>query len=392
MHITSVRTYAIKIPPASAAALEGNRNVEAYGDYTIAADAWTSIYSRNHETCLVRLETDTGLVGWGEGQAPVSGRATAAIVEDLCTPLLLERDPFDVEYIWYRLYSAMRERGHITGFYVDALAGVDLALYDLLGKALGKPVYKLLGGAFRPEVLAYAGLGGTAPEPVAAHALSLVAAGYSALKLHLRVPNPDLLKIVAAVREAVGSRVTLMVDIHGTRDVSGAIELGRGLEALGVGWLEAPCQPEDVRGQAEIARALDMQVATGEWLRTTWEWRQWIEQRSFDVAMPDIARTGLSEGKRIAALCDSFNLPIAPHVGGGGILAVAATVHYSAAIPNFQIMEHSHGTAHAWKGSIASSYPEPVGGVFPLPTAPGLGVEIDEAAVARYDTLRPRSA
>ncbi|MFZ1752316.1 MAG: mandelate racemase/muconate lactonizing enzyme family protein [Caldilineaceae bacterium] len=383
MRITSVKAYAIKIPPARAGAIEGNRNVEAYGDYTIAADAWTSIYSRNHETCLVRLETDDGLVGWGEGQAPVSGRATAAIVEDLCTPLLIGRDPFDVEYIWYRLYSAMRERGHVTGFYVDALAGVDLALYDLLGKALDKPVYKLLGGNFRPDVPIYAGLGGTVPEAVAEQAQSLVDGGYRALKLHLRVPNPDLLTIVAAVRKAVGASVTLMVDVHGTRDVSGAIELGRGLERLGVGWLEAPCQPEDVRGQAEIARALDMQVATGEWLRTVWEWRQWIEQRGFDVAMPDIARTGLSEGKRIAALCDSFNLPIAPHIGGGGILAVAASVHYSAAIPNFQIMEHSHA-AHVWKGSIASSYPEPENGVFALPTAPGLGVEIDEAAVARY--------
>jgi len=138
-----------------------------------------------------------------------------------------------------------------------------------------------------------------------------------------------------------------------------------------------------VRGQAEIARALDMQVATGEWLRTVWEWRQWIEARGFDVAMPDIARTGISEGKRIAALCDSYHLPIAPHVGGGGILSVAASVHYSAAIPNFQILEHSH-TGHANKGRIASAYPEPVNGAFVLDDTPGLGVEIDEAQVAAY--------
>lgn len=383
MRIKSVQAYAIKIPPAAAPALEGNRNVEAIGDYTIATDAWTSIYSRNHETSLVRLETDDGLVGWGEGQAPVSPRATAAIIEDLCTPLLLGRDPFDVEYLWYRLYSAMRERGHVTGFYVDALAAVDLALYDLLGKALGKPAYKLLGGNFRPDVPVYAGLGGTRPQPVAAHAQELVEAGYRALKLHLRVPNPQLLAIVAAVREAVGPEIDLRVDVHGTRDVSGAIELGHGLEALGVRWLEAPCQPEDIRGQAEIAKALSLQVATGEWLRTVWEWRNWIEWRGFDVAMPDIARTGLSEGKRIAALCDSFNLPISPHVGGGGILSVAATIHYSLAIPNFQIMEHSH-KAHDWKASIASAYPEPQDGCFPLPDAPGLGVEIDEEQVARY--------
>ncbi|MEX1021222.1 MAG: mandelate racemase/muconate lactonizing enzyme family protein [Litorilinea sp.] len=383
MRITRVDAYAIKIPPTDSTTLEGNLNIEQYGDYTIAADAWTSIYSRNHETCLVRLETDTGLVGWGEGQAPVSPRATAVLVEDLCTPLLLGRDPFDVEYIWYRLYSAMRERGHITGFYVDALAGVDLALYDLLGKALDKPAYKLLGGAFRPNVPIYAGMGGDDPQRVAAAAREHVDAGYAALKLHLRVENARLVEIVAAVRDAVGPAITLMVDVHGTRDVAEAIELGRGLEAQQVRWLEAPCQPEDVRGQAEIARALDMQVATGEWLRTVWEWRQWIEQRAFDVAMPDIARTGLSEGKRIAALCDSFNLPIAPHVGGGGMLSVAATIHYSAAIPNLQIMEHSHG-AHARKGLIAHRYPEPENGIFALPTAPGLGVEIDEDAVEKY--------
>ncbi len=383
MRISSIKAFALKIPPASVSSGARSDPIETYGDYTIAADSWTSIYSRNHETCLVRLETDDGLVGWGEGQAPVAPRATAAIVEELCAPVLLDKDPFDVEYLWYRLYSAMRERGHITGFYVDALAAVDLALYDLLGKALNKPAYKLLGGSFRPDVQVYAGMGGTEPNAAVASATALLAAGYRALKLHLRMPNPQILAVVEAVRQAAGPEVELLVDVHGTRDVSGAIELGRGLEVLGVRWLEAPCQPEDIRGQAEIARALAMQVATGEWLRTVWEWRDWIALRGFDVAMPDIARTGLSEGKRIAALCDSFNLPIAPHVGGGGILSVAATIHYSLAIPNFQIMEHSHESL-AWKGTIARSYPVPQDGRFAAPQEPGLGVTIDEDAVARY--------
>ena len=383
MRISSIQAFPIKIPPPNDGSRPSAEQIEAYGDYTIAADAWSSIYSRNHETCLVRLETDNGLVGWGEGQAPVAPRATAAIVDDLCAPLVLGRDPFDVEYIWYRLYSAMRERGHITGFYVDALAAVDLALYDLLGKALNKPVYKLLGGSFRPDVQVYAGMGGTQPDAAVASAETLLAAGYRALKLHLRMPNPQILAVVEAVRQTAGPEIELLVDVHGTRDVSQAIELGRGLEALGVRWLEAPCQPEDIRGQSEIARALAMQVATGEWLRTVWEWRDWIALRSFDVAMPDIARTGLSEGKRIAALCDSYNLPVAPHVGGGGILSVAATIHYSLAIPNFQIMEHSH-EANAWKGSIASAYPTPQNGRFAAPRQPGLGVDIDEAEVARY--------
>lgn len=381
MQIVRVQAFPIKMEPASSN--EGTTSVERYGDYFIAADAWTSIYSRSHETCLVRIEADNGLVGWGEAQAPVSGRAVAAIIEDLAAPLLLGRDPFDMGYLWYRLYSAMRERGHITGFYVDALAGIDLALYDLAGQDLGKPIYKLLGGQFRPTVPVYVGLGGTDPGKLAQSAAEHVALGYNALKLHLRLSTSEIRQIVQAVRDSVGPQIELMVDIHMMRDVSGAIELGRELETLGVRWLESPCQPEDVNGHGEIARALDMQVATGEWLRTTWEWRQWVERRAFDVAMPDIARTGLSEGMRIAALCDSFNLPIAPHVGGGGILSVAASVHYSAAIPNFQILEHSH-TAHALKAQITSRYPEPVDGAFPLDDTPGLGVTVDEEAVARY--------
>ena len=161
------------------------------------------------------------------------------------------------------------------------------------------------------------------------------------------------------------------------------------LSAANHGWTMAPGllhgAYECIRHHAsdELKAAYLEKVATGEWLRTVWEWRQWIEHRSFDVAMPDIARTGLSEGKRIAALCDSFNLPIAPHVGGGGILAVAASIHYSAAIPNFQILEHSH-KANANKARVTSQFPEPVDGAFPLDDQPGLGVTIDEEAVARY--------
>ena len=173
------------------------------------------------------------------------------------------------------------------------------------------------------------------------------------------------------------------MDIHGTRDVSEAIELGRGLEALDVRWLEAVTLAEDVHGHAEIARALDMQVATGEWLRTSWEWRQWIEYRAFDVAMPDIARTGLSEGKRIAALCDTYNLPIAPHLGGGGTIAVAASIHYALAVPNFQILEHMH-TAHETRSRIAKIYPSPKDGYFLPSDSPGLGGEVNEDAVIRF--------
>ena len=381
MKLVRVDAFALEIPPPKPGARPPG--VDTYGRYHLARDQWTAIYSDRHETCLVRVESDAGVVGWGEGQAPVSPRTVKGLVEDLCRPVLLGADPFDVEYLWYRLYSAMRERGHSTGFYVDALAGVDLALYDLLGKTLDKPAHRLLGGRFRERVEVYVGISGNSPENTAQAAIEQVGFGYKALKIHTRASNRQILDSVEAVRRAVGDEIELLVDVHTTRQVSQAIELGRGLEAWGVGWLEAPCQPEDVRGQAEITRALALQVATGEWLRTAWEWRQWIEGRAFDVAMPDIARTGLSEGKRIAALLDTFHLPVAPHVGGGGVLAVAAGVQLAAAVPNFQILEYSH-KAQAQRGRICRSYPEPIDGAFVVDDSPGLGVEIDPEAVAQF--------
>ena len=383
MKIAKVEAFAIKLKRDDAfTENREDRNLNDFGDYVIARDSWTSIYPKHVETVLVRIETDTGIVGWGEAFSPVARGATKSIVEDICRTVIMGHDPHDVEYLWYRTYSAMRERGHGTGFYVDALSGVDQALWDIVGKALGKPVYKLLGGGYRDKVRVYSGFGGTDPARMADQAAEMVRLGYGALKLHIRLSNPEILDIVGAVRERVGGQIELMVDVHTTRDVSEAILLGRGLERHGVRWLEAPVAPEDPDGHAEIARALDMQVASGEWLRTSYEWRPWLEKRAMDVPMPDIGRTGISEGKRIAMLCDLHNLPMAPHVGAGCILAIAAGIHVSLASPRLQIMEHSHH-AHAVKSRFATVHPDVVDGHFVADDRPGLGVEIDEAMVRR---------
>lgn len=381
MKISKVEAFAIKLKRQDKfTENREDKNLNDFGDYVIARDSWTSIYPKHVETVLVRIETDTGLVGWGEAFSPVARQTTKTIVEDICRTVIMGHDPHDVEYLWYRTYSAMRERGHGTGFYVDALSGVDQALWDIVGKALGKPVYKLLGGGYRDKVKVYSGFGGTEPERMANQAAELVGLGYRALKLHLRLSNREIIKIVEAVRDRVGPDIDLMVDVHTTRDVAGAILLGRGLERLDVRWLESPVAPEDPDGHAEVARALDMQVASGEWLRTSYEWKPWLDKRSMDVPMPDIGRTGISEGKRIAMLCDLHNLPMAPHVGAGCILAIAAGIHVSMAAPRLQIMEHSHH-AHPVKSSFADKFPDVVDGHFVLDDTPGLGVEINEGKV-----------
>ncbi len=381
MRITSVEAIAIRI--SNSARREDIPPVETYGDYFVDRSAFTSVYSPHHETTVIRVRTDNGITGYGEAQSPVSPRTTKTIVEDLVRPLVIGRDPADVEAIWTRAYGAMRERGHPTGFYVDALAGLDIALYDILGKASDKPVHRLIGGRYRDRVQVYAGIGGTDPRKVATDAAEHVGHGYKALKLHLLVDRDGVVEIVSAVRAKVGPSVWLMVDVHTRHSVTGAIELGRDLEELDVRWLESPTVPEDIQGQVEIARSLDMPVAIGEWHRTRYEMREAFERRAFDVVMPDVARTGFTEGKRIAALADTYNIPVSPHVGGGGIISVAASVEYSAALSNFLILEHSHAGNKIKNAILHRSY-EPVDGAFAVTDAPGIGLEIDERALERY--------
>lgn len=381
MKISSVEAIAIRIPnPARG---EEQPPADTFGDYYVDWSAFTSIYSRHHETTVVRVRADNGVTGYGEAQSPVSPRTTRNIVEDLVRPLALGRDPFDVEAIWTRSFGAMRERGHPTGFYVDALAGLDIAIYDIIGKATGQPVHRLIGGRYRDRVPVYAGIGGTDPGKVADSAAEHARHGYRALKLHLLLDRDRVVEIVRAVRERVGPSVQLMVDVHTRHSVAGAIELGRQLEKLDVRWLESPTVPEDIPGQAEIARALDMPVAIGEWSRTRYEMREAFERRAFDIVMPDIARTGFTEGKRIAALADTYNIPVSPHVGGGGIISVAASVEYSAALSNFVVLEHSHA-AHAVKSLILNRPYGPADGAFGVTDAPGLGLEVSDAALEKY--------
>ena len=376
MKITQIEAFALRF--------QTEKSSEEHADnYYLPNEGWRCIYARHHETMVVRITTSDGIVGYGEGQSPVSPRTSKTIVEELCRPILIGKDPFDVEYLWQRMFTAMRERGHYTGFFIDALAGCDIALWDIIGQATKKPVHKVLGGRYRDKIPLYAGVGGSTPAAAAARAAEYAAQGYSGLKIHATQDRATILALVAAVRERVGPKVKLMVDLHTQYSVPEATMLGRGLEALDVMWLESPTVPEDIPGQAALAQALDMSVAIGEWTRTRFELREVFERRACDITMPDIARTGLTEGKRIASLADTYNIPVTPHIGGGGILSIAATVQFSATIPNFLIMEHSPD-AYEMKGQITTRKPTVKDGAFILDDTPGIGVTIDTDALEAF--------
>jgi len=357
--------------------------IKDMGEYYIDDGSNTSIYSKSHETTVVKIETDTGIIGWGEAQSPVSPNTSATIIKDIVTPLTIGKNIFDVEAIWHKNYAAKRERGHYTGFYIDAICGVDIAIWDAIGKALNMPTAQAMGGIHRNKVSLYNGIGGTIPEEVADQAEWSVSKGYKYLKMHLKEDIDNTIEIVTKVRERVGESIGLMLDVHMGFDTFNAIKLGKELEKINLLWLESPSDPIDIPGLCEISRSLDLPIANGEWTRTKYEMREIFEKRAYDISMPDIARTGLTGGKQIATIAELYNIPISPHVGGGGIVSIAATLQYSLGIPNFLIMEHSE-QGNAVKSMVLSEPFDAKNGQYSLPNKPGLGIEVDENKLEKF--------
>lgn len=381
MKITDVIAYSVKYPQPYLF----NQPRPANSDYFIRT-GFPTVYSINNEALLVRIETDTGLVGWGEALAPVIPEAVATIVVRLLCPLLLGEDPCDVERLWNRMFDSMRVRGHQSGLFIDAAAAVDIALWDLFGQSVGLPVSRLLGSRFRDRLRVYhSGVAGNSPVERAETARKLVGEGFNALKMHMGLGLVEDVATVSAVREAVGPSVALMLDGHWKYSVGEAMSIGKKIEPLGVLFFEAPIAPEDVEGHAALARTLSVPIAIGEGERSRYQFLSLLQARALGVAQPDIGRTGLTEGRRIAVLAEAFNVPVAPHVSTGLGIRFAATLQYAAALSNFLILEHQ-GTLLE---SINASLLEPIqiqGDQVVVPSGPGLGISVNETALAPHWT------
>lgn len=341
---------------------------------------WLSLYGSCREALVVRITADDGTVGWGEALAPVAPEVAAAAIELLLTPALIGADPTRVRPLVASLRALMRERGHLGGHQGDAVAAVDIALWDLAGRIAGVPVHQLLGGAYRDTVPTYvSGLPGKNDADRTAQARDWVAQGVRHVKVGLGYGIRADLATVAALRE-VHDDLEVAVDVHGVYDVADAIRLGRGLDRLDCWFFEAPVGFEDVAGHAEIARRIDTPVAVGESLRHRQEFRPWIEARAATILQPDVGRTGITELVDLAAVADTWFFRLAPHHSTGLGLAVAAGIHACAATGHLLAYEF-HPTLFGPVNSILSApiAPGPTG--FVVPAGPGLGVAVDEDAV-----------
>ena len=385
MKITDIRTIVLSCrcdpPYASAAGVQGQRGA-----------------------LLVEIETDNGIVGIGE--AGIGAGVTADVIGKVLAPLVRGEDPLLIEHLWQKMFARTRQYGR-RGLVMQAISGIDIALWDIAGKVAKLPVYRLLG-ASRDRVEAYASGGfyqeGKSVADLAGEAEGYRARGFKGMKMkigrnpstqtHLRQllgqaefcevdPSEDLAR-VAAVRQALGPHGKLMVDVNCAWSPDFAIEMGRAMEAQKLYWIEEPVATDDIDGSARVADALATPIAGYETEMGLYGFRELIDRGAVDIVQADIAWSGgFSEGRRIAAYAQAHHRMVAPHAFAGAVLLVAS-LHFAAAIPNGLLLEWDQNP-NALRDELLK---EPLrlekDGTVRSPERPGLGIELDRAAVERY--------
>ncbi len=344
-----------------------------------------SRFKGHAQTVLVKITTDQGLIGWGEAHAPAAPAVHAKVITDLLAPILIGQDARRIGPLWEKMYSSQRLRGYSTGFFMESLAGVDIALWDILGKFAGLPLYQLLGGKYRDTIPTYRG------ESTPEGAQKAVEEGFTAVKMGLsKGPGSDDFKRVEEISAVVGDKGQVLIDSLGAFKLHEAIGIGRKLDTLGnIGWFEDALMPEEYPNYARLAEALDTAVCLGETLANRFQFRDLFAARSADVINPDISRAGgITECKRIADMADTFGILWSPHVSSGLPPYVAASIHLAVATPNAVILEggniHQATDVGGSRGNVLLKEPldfQP--GYAAVPEDPGLGIEFDEKELAK---------
>lgn len=343
---------------------------------------------------FVKVRTDEGLEGVGEVRMINHTSALLGYLEEAVPTHVLGADPFAIEALARRMIRDDYARaGQIA---MSALAVIEMACWDIVGKATGQPVYRLLGGPIRERVPAYANGWYTVertPEEFHAAARRALAKGYRALKLDpfgtawQELSAAELRRAVAlveAVRDAVGPDGDVFVEMHGRFTPAQAAAIARELEVYRPGWIEEPVPPDNLKALAALARRTTIPVATGERIHVRHEFRELFERQAVDVVQPDLTMMGgILETRKLASWAESYYVMVAPHNVGGPV-STAAAVHLAAATPNFKVLEHFNDFTEPFVKAAAPGLPEVEDGAFDLPTAPGLGVVLDEALIAEH--------
>lgn len=341
---------------------------------------------------LVEVICEDGTTGWGECLGPAG--PNAAVVAAYA-PHVIGQNPLETEKIWATCYNALRDQGQ-RGLTITALSGIDIALWDLKGKILGQPVSVLLGGRWREQIEAYAtgsfkrdGVDRVADnaEEMAGHA----AAGFRRMKVKIGFGVEEDLRVIAAVREAIGPDRRLMIDANHGYTVNEAVELGNRAAKYGIDWFEEPVVPEQLDAYLEVKARQPIPLAAGETWHTRWGYRDPLQRRVVDIIQPDICGMGgLSEAKKVADLASLHGIRVVPHVWGTAVQIATALQFMSAMVPDpvrnapvAPIMEFDR-THNPFRQAVVTTPLEHKDGFVAVPDGPGLGIEIDREALTRF--------
>jgi D-galactarolactone cycloisomerase len=379
MKITGIETYV----------LQGELKEKAFG--------WSQRVADRRQAAICSISTDTGIQGLGEafyfgGPAQI----VAQIISDAFGPLLIGKDAFDNSVIWDSLYNWTRDQG-MKGVTISALSAIDIALWDIKGQALGLPIYKLLGGAYRNQARVYA-TGLYEPQNVPSVETSLVeealrykADGFLGMKLKVGYGIERDRRLVQVIREAIGTDIYLMVDANHAYNASEAIRLARQMERFNVYWFEEPVPPEDIAGYLEVKQNSNILIAGGECEYTRYGFRELINRRAVDILQPDLcAAGGFTEMMKIVALASAANMPVVPHVWGTNV-GLAASLQFFAALPHFPerrfpaepFFEYDR-SCHPLRDGVTLEKFVMQNGYLNIPDRPGLGISLDMDFVKKH--------
>ena len=340
----------------------------------------------NSSAVFLKIETDSGITGYGEGTNHFLPESVAGMLQDL-RPYLLGEDPERIEYLWQ---SCLRRRFYRSGVATGcALSAIDMALWDIKGKAHGVPVYQLLGGIARERIRLYAAIGGRSAEEIAGQASDRVSQGFTAVRFRAFHTYDDIelhdhktavrqqLEYLEAIRGAVGDDVDIILECHGRYDPEWALKLAKEAERYHPFMMEDPTRHENPHAMAQLRAHTSLPLAQGERYHNKWEFRELVVNGYVDYLRPDICHCGgISEIKKIAALGEAYLINVIPH-NNAGALGSAASVHASLAIPNVALLEAGLMGGDG-QTDVVGPYPKMVDGYALPPEGPGLGVQFDE--------------
>jgi D-galactarolactone cycloisomerase len=388
LSIRAITTYVLRIPRDFGKAIGGAGTpveLRASTNRHTRAATYGTFYSKDLEAFLIKIDAGD-FVGWGEAQAPIAPEVCQAILQHVIGPWLLGRDALSCQNIYKSLYEGMRVRGHWNGFYPDALAGIDIALWDIAGKVKGQPVSQLLSPNFRFSVPTYvSGVTGRTIDEQMQFAKEMVSQGSSAFKVFWADSFNDGLDLVKRLRTALPQSVELFVDALWRMTQEVAILFARELAELQVGWLEAPLPPEDIESHAALSQHSEVPIAIGESYRCRYDFERIVRAKAASILQPDLGRCGITLGQEVSELCTTAGLRFAPHVSISMGPQLAAAMHVSAAARSLWRLEVNPQIA-----TVAQRFLKTPLDIHPaaatLPIGPGLGIQIDEDALLNFTT------